>query len=134
MTLLKRLLGASATTGAVAMAWSAYTRRPLSHLADPGALDDRRRPTGGGGGGGGARTHDSRAADSLLHVATRGAVLSVVTAVSRAVRAASPRPGESRRTSSISRSFAFASLKSNQTLVRPLNVGTTASASSNDFS
>jgi monolysocardiolipin acyltransferase len=78
--MLKRLVGASATTGAIAMAWSAYTRRPLSHLADPGALDDQRRPSSTAV----VDTHDSRAADSLLHVATRAATLFVVTAASRA--------------------------------------------------
>ena len=67
----------------------AYTRRPLGFLADPDALDKR-----GARGGRGSRAaapaerptaaSDSQSPDSLLHVATRAAVLSSITAISRA--------------------------------------------------
>ena len=89
--MLKNLAGATAAGGTLAMAWSAYTRRPLSFLADPDALDERRRPVVAAGTltAAPAETtnsckHDSQSPDSLLHVATRAAVLSSITAISRA--------------------------------------------------
>ena len=105
--MLKRMMGASATTFSIALAWSAYTRRPLSHVADPDVLDERRHPVSLSAAAPtnthGAATspapvalpsnttatnatnkHDSHSDDSLLHVAARAATLSVITALSRA--------------------------------------------------